>query len=128
MEGVLIVVIAWHGLCSLASVLLDPGGTVFSLRLIRAAMQITEVKIVPLDEGRLKGRVTITLDNCLLISEIKIIRSKKGYLVQMPQRRRRDGTYVEIAYPITLEERKILEEKILTAYELIVPEPVKRRL
>ena len=91
-------------------------------------MQITEVKIVPVDEERLKGYVTITLDNCFVISEIKIIRSKKGYLVQMPQRKRKDGTYVDIAYPNTLEARKMLEEKILAAYRLIAPETVKGRV
>jgi len=34
---------------------------------------------------------------------------------------------VEIAYPITHEERKMMEDKILAAYQLIGTNMVKRR-
>jgi DNA-binding cell septation regulator SpoVG len=41
-------------------------------------MKITEIKIVPADEGRIKADVTITFDNCLVVSQLKLIKSKKG--------------------------------------------------
>ena len=90
-------------------------------------MEITEIKIVPCDKGQLRGYITITMDNCFVISELKLIRSKKGYFVHMPQKKRADGTYLDIVAPITAEARKMLEERVLAEYEKIAGEPVKRR-
>jgi stage V sporulation protein G len=53
-------------------------------------MEITKVEIVPCEKGRLRAYVNITVDHCLLISDLKLIRSKKGYLVAMPAKRRSD--------------------------------------
>ena len=91
-------------------------------------MEITEIKIVPAEKGRLRGYVTITIDNCFVISDLKIIRGKKGYFVEMPQRKRSDGRYLDIVSPIKGETRKMLEERVLASYRLIADEPVKRRV
>jgi stage V sporulation protein G len=93
----------------------------------REAMEITEVEIIPYDKGRLKAYVNITLDRRLIISDLKIIRSEKGYLVSMPARKRADGKYLDIIYPINAETREMLEERILAEYEKITGEPVNRR-
>ena len=91
-------------------------------------MEITEVKIVPVDEGRLRAYVSITFDHCFVISELKLIRSKKGYLVSMPRRKRANGTYVDVVAPINDKTRQIIEEKVFAAYQLIANESVKRRI
>jgi stage V sporulation protein G len=115
-------------LSSPASVLLDLGDTVFLFPLIWAAMQITEVKIVPVDEERLRAYVSITFDDCFVISEIKLIRGKKGYAVSMPRRKRGNGTYIDIVAPINNETRQMIEKKIFAVYQAIADEPVKRRV
>jgi len=89
-------------------------------------MEITEVRFVPADKDRLRAYVTITLDHCLEIRGLKLVRSKKGYLVSMPSRKKADGTYVDIAAPITVEARKMLEERVLAEYEKITGESLKR--
>jgi stage V sporulation protein G len=91
-------------------------------------MEITEIKIVPADEDRIKAYATITFDDCFVVSQLKLIKSKKGYLVTMPARRRSDGRYYDIVYPITAEMRKMLEEKVLAAYEKITGETVRKRV
>ena len=126
MERVTSVVIASIGLCSSASVLLDLGGGAFPAD-NRCYMKITEVKIVPVNEGRLGAYVSITFDHCFIISELKLIRSKKGYLVSIP-RRRANGTYVDVVAPINNETRQMIEEKVFAAYKIIAEEPVKRRV
>jgi len=63
-----------------------------------------------------------------VVSQLKLIKSKKSYLVTMPARRRSDGRYHDIVYPVTAEMRKILEEKVLAAYEKITGEPLERRV
>ena len=79
-------------------------------------MDITDVKVFPVDEERLKAYVTIIIDNCFLIREIKVINGNSGYFVAMPSKKRKDGTYRDLAHPINQETRDLLEKTILDAY------------
>ncbi|HEY2032043.1 MAG TPA: septation protein SpoVG family protein, partial [Myxococcales bacterium] len=36
-------------------------------------MDITEVRVFPVSEERLKAYVTITLDNCFVVRDLKVI-------------------------------------------------------
>jgi stage V sporulation protein G len=83
-------------------------------------MQITEVKIYPTNEDLVKADVTITFDNCFMISEIRIIKSRAGLFVSMPSRKDSDGTDWDMAYPANDETRKMIEQAILTEYQKIV--------
>jgi stage V sporulation protein G len=83
-------------------------------------VQVTEVRIYPADEEELRGYASITLDDCWMVRDLKIIRSDSGGLyVAMPSKKQRDGTYREIAYPITAEARALIEEAVLTTYREI---------
>ena len=90
-------------------------------------MEITRVKIVPANEDHLKAYVTITIDDCFLITGLKLIRVSKGYYVEMPRTKRANGKYVDIAAPLNNETRQMIEEKVFAAYQF-AHEPVKRRL
>ena len=79
-------------------------------------MQITDVKVFPVNEDRLKAYVTIILDNCFLIREIKVINGNSGFFVAMPSKKRKDGTYRDIAHPINQETRDVMEKTILDSY------------
>jgi stage V sporulation protein G len=83
-------------------------------------MQITEVKVFPVEEEKLKAYVTMTLDQCFVIRDIKIIYSGEGYFVSMPSKKRKDGTYKDVAHPIDKETRAMVEERILEEYEKTV--------
>lgn len=83
-------------------------------------MQITEVKIYPTNEDFVKADVTITFDNCFMISEIKIIKSRAGLFVSMPSRKQSDDTDWDMAYPANDETRNMIEQAILTEYEKVV--------
>jgi len=79
-------------------------------------MQITDVKVFPVNEDRLKAYVTIIFDNCFLVREIKVINGNSGYFVAMPSKKRKDGTYRDIAHPINQETRDMMEKAVLDAY------------
>ena len=79
-------------------------------------MQITDIKVFPVNEERLKAYVTIIIDNCFLVREIKVINGNSGYFVAMPSKKRKDGTYRDLAHPINQETRDMLEKAILDAY------------
>lgn len=81
-------------------------------------MEITDVKVSPVNnDERLKAFVTITIDNCFIIKGLKVINGTKGLFVAMPSRKRKDGSYKDIAHPLNSETRRILEEKVLGEYE-----------
>jgi stage V sporulation protein G len=86
------------------------------------SMKITEVRIYPTNEEIVKADVTITFDNCFMISEIRIIKSRAGLFVAMPSREQSDGTDWDMAYPANDETRKMIEQAILAEYEKAVGE------
>lgn len=80
-------------------------------------MDITEVKVRLWDDKRLRALVTIVFEDCFVVRNIKVIEGRDQRLfVAMPSRRQPDGTYVDIAHPITREFRHQIETTILSAY------------
>lgn len=80
-------------------------------------MEITEVKVTTVDQDQLKAYVTIVLDHCFVVRDVKVIRGPKGYFVAMPSKKRKDGTFRDIAHPINRETREKMENAILDAYQ-----------
>lgn len=80
-------------------------------------MEITEVKVFPVNEEKLKAYVTIIFDNCFVVRDLKIINGNTGLFVAMPSKKRKDGTFRDIAHPLNSELRASIEKKILQSYE-----------
>jgi stage V sporulation protein G len=80
-------------------------------------MNITDVKVYPVDEDKLKAYVTITLDHCFVIRDLKVIHGASGLFIAMPAKRRKDGTYKDIAHPLNADTRNQMERTILSEYE-----------
>ncbi len=80
-------------------------------------MKVTEVKIYPVNEDRLRAYVTITLDNCFVVRDLKIINGNTGLFVAMPSKKRKDGQFRDIAHPLNQETRDEIEQQIFEAYE-----------
>jgi len=80
-------------------------------------MEITEVRVTLRNEEKLRGFANITLDNQIVIRGLKIIAGTNGYFVSMPSRKRPDGSHQDIAHPVNSETRKMVEDKVLCAYE-----------
>ncbi len=80
-------------------------------------MEVTEVKVFPVNEERLKAYVTVTFDNAFIIRDVKVIRGNNGLFVAMPSRKRKDGSFRDIAHPLNNEARQKIEGVILKEYE-----------
>ena len=80
-------------------------------------MKITEVKIFPVNEERLKAYVTIILDACFVVRDLKIILGNEGLFLAMPSKKRKDGEFRDIAHPLNKETRELFEKTVLDAYE-----------
>lgn len=79
-------------------------------------MEVTDVKVFPVQEERLKAYVAITLDHCFVIRDLKIIRGNNGLFVAMPSKKRKDGTYRDTAHPLNSETRQMIESVVLAEY------------
>ena len=79
-------------------------------------MEITDVKVIPVDDEKLKAFVSIVFDQCFVVTDIKIINGPKGLFVSMPSKKRKDGTFKDIAHPLNNQMRQYLEEKVLSVY------------
>ena len=81
-------------------------------------MQITDVRIRRVEkEGKMKGVVSITIDEEFVVHDIKIIEGEKGLFIAMPSRKAADGEYRDIAHPINSGTRERIQKLILEKYE-----------
>lgn len=80
-------------------------------------MEITDVKVFPVVEDKLKAYVTITLDHCFVVRDLKVIQGSQGLFIAMPAKRRKDGTYKDIAHPLNASTRDWMEKVILAEYD-----------
>lgn len=79
-------------------------------------MEITEVRISLRDDAKLKAFASLTFDDCFVIRGLKLIEGNEGMFVAMPNRKRPDGTFQDIAHPINQEMRKRIEERLIACY------------
>ena len=87
-------------------------------------MQITDVRVRKITkEGKMRAVVSITLDDELVIHDIKVIEGDKGLFIAMPSKRAADGEYRDIAHPINSQTRERIQGMIIEAYEKSLLEP-----
>ena len=93
-------------------------------------MKITKVQGRKFDKptSNVKGVVEVTLDDCFVVKDIRIIEKPEKMVVAMPSRvvvgKNEDGTlnpeikvHVDQAHPINRETREMFNEVILGAWE-----------
>ncbi|MGE0206911.1 MAG: septation regulator SpoVG [Candidatus Babeliales bacterium] len=86
-------------------------------------MKITEVKVFPAREsGRLKAYASIVFDDNFRVTDLKVIEGNKGLFVSMPSRRRKDGSFKDIAHPVNSDMRSLIEQKIIEEFERVQSE------
>ena len=79
-------------------------------------MELTEVKVFLVNEDKLKAYVTIVIDNCFVVRDLKVINGNTGLFIAMPSKKRKDGAFKDIAHPLNKETREMIESKIMAAY------------
>ena len=83
-------------------------------------MEITEVKVFPIQEEKLKAFVSIVFDHCFMVNDIKIIQGRDGLFISMPSRKKKNGEFKDVAHPLNNETRRMIEGKVLTEYERLL--------
>jgi len=80
-------------------------------------MQITGIKVKKIDTGnKMKAIASITIDDCFAVHDIKVIENEDRVFVAMPNKRLKDGTFIDVAHPINFETRAMIEKAVIEAY------------
>ena len=86
-------------------------------------MQITDIKVRKLfDDGPMKAIVSVTFDGQLAVHDIKVIHARDKFFIVMPSRKNPDESSRDIVHPINAQFRGMLEEAVISAYEVAVKE------
>jgi len=80
-------------------------------------MEVTEIRVFLAEEERLKAYVTVTFDNCFVVRDLKVINGNTGLFVAMPSKKKKDGSYKDVAHPINSDFRNYLEKLIIDKYK-----------
>jgi len=80
-------------------------------------LEITEVRVHLRNEDKLRAFATVTFDHCFVVRNVKVIESEDGLIMCMPSRKMPDGTFKDVAHPITPEFRAAMEAKVFACYE-----------
>lgn len=90
---------------------------------------ITNVSIYTLNDSNSKtvALATVTIDDCLVLTGLRIVKGKKGMFVSMPQRKlskpdKNGNEYADIFFPVTHDFREELNNAILDEYDKKVDE------
>lgn len=86
---------------------------------LKEVMNITEVRIrlVKKDEGKLKAVASITIDDCFVVHDVKIIEGADDYFIAMPSKKTPDGEFKDIVHPLNTETREQLRKIVLSEFE-----------
>lgn len=80
-------------------------------------MKITDIKIIQVDgDEKLKAYVTMKLDDCFIVRDVKVISGTNGYFIAMPAKKMKDGTYRDLVHPVDKDTRLMMEEKIMAEF------------
>ena len=90
-------------------------------------MKISDVRVrlIKSETSKIKGSASITIDDCFVVHDIKIIEGKEGYFVAMPNRKTPDGEFKDIVHAINNETRTQLCDAVLKAFNEAVENPAE---
>ena len=82
-------------------------------------MKISDVRvrIVKNDSSKIKASASITIEDCFVVHDIKVIEGNEGYFIAMPSRKTPDGQFKDIVHPLNTETREEIRELVLKAFE-----------
>ncbi len=76
----------------------------------------TRVRLVTKDDAKLKAVASITIDDCFVVHDIKVISGQDGLFISMPRRKTPEGDYKDIVHPINTETREMIKTVVLEGY------------
>lgn len=81
-------------------------------------MKISDIRLrlVSKEGDKLKAVASITVEDCIVIHDIKVIEGKEGLFISMPNKKYPDGSFKDIVHPNKSEIRKEIQDAVLASY------------
>ncbi len=80
-------------------------------------MKITDVNLKVLTkDATTKAIASMTLDDCFVVHNIKVLDVNGNIFVAMPSKKISDGNFKDLAHPINKETRSLVETAVLDKY------------
>lgn len=80
-------------------------------------LEVTDIRIHKLvATGKVRAVVSLTVDNAIVIHDIKVLEGPNGLFMAMPGRKISHDQFRNIAHPISQTVRDYLEQLVLTKY------------
>ena len=82
-------------------------------------MKISDVRVrlVTKEESKLKAVASMTIEDCFVVHDIKVIQGQEDYFIAMPSRKTSEGEYQDIVLPINTETREQIIKVVLDAFK-----------
>lgn len=75
------------------------------------------VRILAKEDNKMRAVASMTIEDCFVVHDIRIIEGSKGNFIAMPSRKISNGEYKDICHPIDTATRNNIEAQILEAYD-----------
>lgn len=79
-------------------------------------MEITNVKLNLIEGSKILAYATVTINDCIVISNIRLYEGSKGKFIVFPSRRSKKGKTFDIAFPCKDDIRELILRKIEIQY------------
>lgn len=84
----------------------------------RKIVKITEVRLrLVKDPGKLKAVASITIDECFVVHDLRVVENEGNLFIAMPNKRIGTGEFRDVAHPINNETRDTLAKIVLDKYK-----------
>lgn len=83
-------------------------------------IEITSINMKKIEgANKCKAVVSIVINDAMCINDIKIIEGQNGLFMAMPNRKKSNGDFKDVAHPINTETRELIQKTILDKYNEI---------
>lgn len=78
-----------------------------------------DVRVYPQDkpDNTTKAFASVTVEDLIAIKGIRVVQGSEKLFVTMPQSRDQEGKYHDLAFPVTGDLRKAMNEAIISEYK-----------
>lgn len=78
--------------------------------------EITNIKLNIVKNNKILAYATVTLNDCIIISGIRLYEGNKGRFIVFPKRTSKNGKQYNVAFPCKDEMREVILQEIELKY------------
>jgi stage V sporulation protein G len=84
------------------------------------------IRLIAKEDSKLKAIASMTIDDCFVVHDIKVLESEQGNFIAMPSKKTPNGEFKDIVHPLNSETREMISSVVLAAYEAEKQNPTQQ--